>query len=266
MHYDAHWTAISALCHNIGRISRYAAHCASSDALRQPTCRDIHRISQHPTRVATAQHVRHITAPTQPHVAMSAMSRHAAATCCPHIATAPPHPPALITAPPDPSRTPSRYRDTPPQYRDTHAQSRSHGPGAPTRKCPALVPRPPGSAAPPSRRTVPARTAALVPFRRPRDRRRRLTTSSRRARAREREGGVTWAAAASRGGGRRARDAGRAHSAPFRRSQSERGGRGLARGAGPEERGGASAPTRVCGSSLGVGGALGELGWGHEWC
>ena len=149
MRYDAHWTAISDLCHNIGRISRYAAHCASSDALRQPTCRDIHRISQHPTRVATAQHVRHITAPTQPHVAMSAMSRHAAATCCPHIATAPPPPPALITAPPDPSRTPSRYRDTPPQYRDTHAQSRSHGPGAPTRKCPALVPRPPGSAAPP---------------------------------------------------------------------------------------------------------------------
>ena len=97
MRYDAHWTAISALCHNIGRISRYAAHCASSDALRQPTCRDIHRISQHPTRVATAQHVCHITAPTQPHVAMSAMSRHAAATCCPHIATAssPPPPPPL---------------------------------------------------------------------------------------------------------------------------------------------------------------------------
>ena len=182
----------------------------------------------------------------------------------PHIATpAPARPPTrcALSWPPDPTQTPapiSRY----PAPISRHSRPEPFSwPGGPHPEVPRPRIPPTGSAPPLSRRTVPARTAALVPFRRPRDRRRRLTTSSRRARAREEEGGVTWAAAASRGGGRRARDAGRAHSAPFRRGQSERGGRGLERGRGLARGRGFSSHAR-CGPSWG--GALGELGWGRE--
>lgn len=209
--------------------------------------------SQHPnwaTQCSPCHDIRHV-ATRSCHV-LSPISRHPPRPALPR--------PALYHGPLTLRKPPPRYRDTPPRYRDTHAQSRSHGPGAPTRKCPALVSRPPEvprpfpaapfPPAPPRSCLSAAHVTAGAASRR-----------HRAARAREEEGGVTWAAAASRGGGRRARDAGRAHSAPFRRGQSERGGRGLERGRGLARGRGFSSHAR-CGPSWG--GALGELGWGRE--
>lgn len=238
-------------CVTTADVSRYPPYIATSDARRDSTARPPHN----GTHTAPRRDVRHVA--TRSRHVLSPYRDSLLPPPAPRLSSRPP--PTLLAPPPVIAIPRPNIATLTPR---AALMAREPPPGSAPPSCPAH----PEVPLPPSRRTVPARTAALVPFRRPRDRRRRLTTSSRRARAREREGGVTWAAAASRGGGRRARDAGRAHSAPFRRSQSERGGRGLARGAGPEERGGASAPTRVCGSSLGVGGALGELGWGHEWC